>query len=576
MGRLSRLTMFAFAAAGVLFLALALPSYEQLKSLFDLAAPDGDADRFTADLHGMLRIVVIVFAVLCALASLLVRRLHGRLTAVAITRPLRRWQGDAARFWVATPPSHRIAFLFIAIVGAVLRSLSIDLPMHSDESWTYLNYVSRNLLYIASQYQSPNNHVLHNLLASASITVLGDTPGALRLPSLLAGICTPLLAYWTFFRLGNRATALLAMTLGAVWPMLVDYAANARGYAMIVALTLALIVAADAIRARGHVAAFAMFAFVSGIGLYVIPSFVLSIFTAGAWLVLVHQFEGSALPAPRFYARLVVAGVTGVVFTLILYAPIIASNGVSALVANPVVTGAGVAVGSIQDRIFAIWTDWHQGVPLLLQLLLALGIVGACRGAPRLLGLWAALLTGAVLLSLAQGTVGPPRIWIFALPLLLGTAAHGLLAHWPQAWQAKALGALVLLVGTAMLVQYARDGDRSLYAEFGEYADAEAITAHLAEQLEADDGLATMFPANRTINYYARQRGIIQRVSQARTALRNGDASRTWVVALPGTQALDTLAWIDRLNGSSLATTPYEVMTEIAVGGSRLVLVAFE
>ena len=575
MGRLNWLLPGALALLGVSFLVLAVPGYDQAKALLDMTAPDGDADRFTPALHGTLRGLVLAIAGLCFVAAALLRFATARLQPGALAQPWLRIRDDARVFWQATPLTHRVALVVLLLLGAVLRALSLDLPMHSDESWTYLNYASRNLLHIASQYTSPNNHVLHNLLASASMSLFGDTPVTLRLPSYLAGVVTPPLAYWLFYRLGNRHTALLAMTMVAVWPMLVDYAANARGYSMIVALTLALLIAADAIRSKGHFVACAAFALLSALGLWVIPSFVLSIFTAGMWLVFMDRLDRGGIETTALYGRLVATGIAAVLLTLLLYSPIIASSGIASLLGNPVVTGTGVEIQTIEGRIAAVWTDWHQGIGIVVQILLALGVLLVLRQRP-LRALWAAWLVGAVVLSVFQGTVGPSRIWVFALPLLLGSAAHGLITALPETTQARAAALASLLLGAFMTLQYVLDDDRSLYTEFGEYADAAAVVAALDERLAPGDGLATMFPANRTTNYYGRRAGLMPRMSAARSELRQGAPERAWVVVLPRADVSTTLSWNDQIAGTDLANSAYTVEERLSVGTSELALIRFE
>ena len=85
-------------------------------------------------------------------------------------------------------------------------------------------------------------------------TQLGLTPELLRAPSLLAGVATIPLIYLVGLRTVGRPAALVAATLTTLSPFMIFYSAEARGYALAMALvllsTLALLAAVDDGRAR--------------------------------------------------------------------------------------------------------------------------------------------------------------------------------------------------------------------------------------------------------------------------------------------------------------------------------------
>ena len=576
MGLKTKLSVTALGFAAIALAGLTLLPFEQAKSVLDLTAPDGNADQFDTFAYNSARVLLGIYAAACAAMAMTVWFFHNKLAEHGLAQASLRIRTSWSNFVRETKPVEWVVLFVIFMIGALARWMSLELPMHSDECWTYLNYVSRNLIHIAAQYDSPNNHVLHNLFAWFTTTLLGDTTFAIRIPAFFAGVtCLPL-AYWLAYRQGNRHVAMLAMALVAAWPMLVDYSANARGYSMITAGTLALVIAADAIRREGHATAYGAFAIICALGLYTIPSFAISIITGGLWLVLVIAMERDFSRFTYISIRLTITAVVAIALTLVLYAPIIAINGVDAILSNDVVTGEQAGVDSIIIRIADVWQDWQQGIPLALQLGVIVGFIAAflVKG-HELRTLWLALLCAATLISVAQGTVGPSRIWMFALPLCLIFAALGTLLWWPYRRQYQASIAISLGVLVLFATAYLRQPGHALYTEFGEFAQAEALTEQIENTLQAEDGLATMFPANRTINWYARQSGVIQKVSNARQNFRNNTFKRLLIVAPSETTPTDTLAWNDTLNETSYASRQRRVLQEIDVSGATLSIIEF-
>jgi len=576
MGLTIKLSVITLALCAAVLAALTLLSFEQAKSILDLTAPDGDANQFNNQTHAAAKILLGIYAAACAALAIAIVVFRERLTEQnplhALTRTRIAWH-DFTRH---TTRLEWLILSCITIIGVWLRWASLELPMHSDESWTYLNYVSRNPLHIISQYESPNNHVLHSLFAWTTTTLLGDTNFALRIPAFLAGIsCLPLV-YWLTLRQSNRQVAMLAMTLIAVWPMLVDYSANARGYSMITAGTLALIISADAIRRDGQAAAYGAFAVIAAFGLYTIPSFSISIITAGLWLVFVIALQRDPNSFLQTTTRLSATAGCAIALTLVLYAPIIAINGVAAILSNDVVTGDESGVAPLVHRIVDVWRDWQQGIPIWLQVGVMAGFIAAFFAKHhQLRTMWAALLCAATLIAVAQGTVGPSRIWMFALPLCLVYASMGSLMWWSEKTQRHA--ALVLSVGilTVFSIAYLREPDHALYTEFGEFSQAKALTEHIDQELEPNDGLATMFPANRTINWYARKLGAIKKIGNARQNFRSHSFERLIIIAPSGTTSSDTLEWNDQLNASEYASREYNIIKTIEVDGATLRIVEF-
>src|SRR5215203_4846783 len=123
----------------------------------------------------------------------------------------------------------------VLLAGALLiRLLYMRQPIRHDEAYTYLYFASQPLGSALSDYTVPNNHLFHTLLVKAVTSVLGGSLPAIRLPAFVAGLLVvPAVYLLTRRSSGDRAAALIAMAAAAVWPELVHYSTNARGYSFI-------------------------------------------------------------------------------------------------------------------------------------------------------------------------------------------------------------------------------------------------------------------------------------------------------------------------------------------------------
>ncbi len=561
---------------GAALLAASLLSFSEMKAAVDALSPDGDAERFGPErFESSIRMLRVYAGLLWSLALgvFLFRHDLYQLDAGA---SYRRLSGAARAYWSTTPLAVRTFLVASLAIGLTLRLLGIQQPIRSDEAWTYLSYVSRPLMVGLSEYSSPNNHILHTVLAHISLSAFGDSEAALRLPALLAGLCAIPLAYLLFQQWANPNVGMLTCAGVAAWPMLVDYSVNARGYSLIVLFTLGLTLAADRMRRSPSAAPFAAFAGISALGLYAVPSFSLSILSCGIWLLILLLSGRMNGATPRFLRRLTITAAAALVLTSLLYAPVLTQSGIAILIGNDVVSGEGVTLPGALAQLEFIRQDWLQGIPVAVGLVAAAGfIVFLVRAPGRCSTFWLALVAAGTIVAILQGTLGPPRVWIFALPLFLGCAAWGILSPFPARWQlaaALSLGAM-LLVGS--LILHLVSPTRTLYREFGAFEEAEAVVKILAECMRPGDGLLTDFPANRTVNYQANKIGLLRAISDARRAAQEGAPSRIFVVVPTGKDVAQVLAFNDQVFGSDLQHRTYRATDQIVVGSARIEIVGF-
>jgi 4-amino-4-deoxy-L-arabinose transferase-like glycosyltransferase len=143
----------------------------------------------------------------------------------------------------------------LTAVGVALRLAVAQQSLFADELSTRYVVAGRDLLDVISVVHTDAEITppLYFVLAWLS-TRISLTPELLRLPSLVAGIATIPLVYAIGLRTVGRRAALVAAALTTLSPFLVFYSAEARGYALMVALvlgsTLTLLLAVEDGRTR--------------------------------------------------------------------------------------------------------------------------------------------------------------------------------------------------------------------------------------------------------------------------------------------------------------------------------------
>jgi hypothetical protein len=154
------------------------------------------------------------------------------------------------------------ALLTVALitgVGAALRLVAGGQSLFADELSTYWIVAGRGLGDVVSVVHTDAEITPPLYFVATWLTTRVDlAPELVRAPSLIAGVATIPLVYVLGLRTVGRAAGLLAAALTALSPFMVYYSAEARGYALTMALvvlsTIALLAAVDGGRARWWVA----------------------------------------------------------------------------------------------------------------------------------------------------------------------------------------------------------------------------------------------------------------------------------------------------------------------------------
>ncbi len=278
------------------------------------------------------------------------------------------------------------------------------------------------------------NPVGYYVLLKLWIAIAGTSEFALRLPSAIASALCVAPLYWLCLRLFDRRTAVLAVLLLALAAIHVEYAQEARNYAIFFLLFLWALIAAARLAepktwgqtSRGHAlllgALGAGLVWMHGTGLIALAA--IDVFVLG----VVATRRGPWMPvlAPLVAANLV-AGVLAAPALLTIWLQALDPHSAASWIARPTLASAGAVYAKVLGHAYLAWSrPWADAI-------LVLGLIAATwsaarRKESRIFGLLAALAFVLVAFyGLSQKTpVLLPRTALFALALALPLVAYGL------------------------------------------------------------------------------------------------------------------------------------------------------
>jgi hypothetical protein len=433
------------------------------------------------------------------------------------------------RIWTPT-------LLVIVAVGVALRLYYLRQPMRYDESVTYLYFASKPWQTAISSYVYPNNHVFHTLAVKACVALLGNEPWVLRLPAFLAGVAMIPAAYVVGRRLFGSAAAYVGAGLVAASGALVFYSTNARGYTIVCLATLVLGDVLLRLRERPSVALWSAFVGVTALGMWAVP---VMLFPAGGlslWFVL-SALRGDTSGGRGDLARFSIAVITTATVTLLLYSPILATDGLTSLTGNSFVRASpwGAFFRQLAGFPKPLLSTWTLGYPVIIAL-----IVGACavfglvreRSASGLrVSMAGSMYVWCAALLLVTHKVPFFRVWLFLVAPIALLAGHGL-THFASLFAAgrarltngAAVAGAALAVGLSFLVLVSASVETS--RDTGTLRDAGRIVRVLSSVLRPGDRVVAPIPSNAPLAYYFDRAGI----GTSYLSNQPGDSSRVYLI----------------------------------------------
>lgn len=403
-----------------------------------------------------------------------------------------------------------VALLVLVLgLGVWLRWQHLFQPMRLDEAYSFMTFVN-SVWTNVFLYPFPNNHVLNSILERLSVAIVGTDEPGIRAPAFFFGILMIPLAYSLVRRLNGGGGGLYAAIGIAVWPYLVLFSTNGRGYTLlcVLAMLMAFMVIGEDGRLRYSRIPYA--ALLAALGMLTMPSMLFAVVGLLMWMSALAWREQRRL---AFVTTDVVSPfIAGfLLLTLLFYTPVaLVSGGLQGVMANKEARALPV-----NDFLHQAWPHLDTasralgfGLPTsALVLLFVFGMIGSViawqRGRQAAALLWPCMLLGALLLFALKRSIPFPRTWIFLLPFFLIAVDHAI-SFAVSRLDPRARFALIafIFLGATMFACETVESEAVVrYPETGVAAGAAQVAEGLASMLSGEDFVCAMVPTNVVMSY---------------------------------------------------------------------------
>jgi hypothetical protein len=420
----------------------------------------------------------------------------------------------ARRDWIEAAPIERVAAVLLGGIAFAMRLAHLRQTMRHDEAYTYLHYARAPLAVALSDYTYPNNHLFHTLLVWISTRLFGNSEIAIRLPAFLFGMLVVPATYRLALRFADRSASLLVMALAAVWPALVLYSTNARGYSFVSFTFVVMLLLGAEIVERDTRGRWVALALLFAVGMYTAP---FMLYAGGAvltWILAEKARRDGIAEARRILPGLMASAILTAVITVLVNMPAVNRTGLASLVANKYVTALGPRefVAALPEFAGSLKESLALGVPLPLLAVLvvcaAAGVIVQDGARGRRVVLACAVLGWCALLLVATRRPPPGRVLLFLVPVFCIFAGRGIALG--VEWVARRASVRVSMACATVAVLFALVFGASVVQrrvvfrtpETGTLADAPSIARYLLGELRPGDRIVVMNPSDPPLDYY--------------------------------------------------------------------------
>ena len=528
--------MVSAAVIGFLILIIYMIPHQVMKAWVDYLAPDGSLESFTPGMYAAFKRIFFPLGIVSFLvAAWLFRSRHGAnrilsnlfvsYNKFAASRAAEIRHLSGALLGLLEDSRYAIALLVITGLGILNRAILLSKQVSHDEAYTFMAFVSMGLRQVLTDYHLPNNHIFHSLLVLFSSELFGIQPWAIRMPAFAAGVLLIPATYLVARIFYDKQTALISAGWVASIPALIGYSTNARGYSIVSLFTLLLIALGAYLKEKKSLVGWSAFILLAAFGFYTIPIMLYPFGLVITWMFLTALFKqvGPEYGENPFLGMvikyLVPVCFAVILLVLLLYLPVFINSGIQSVIGNGFVASLEWSefLESIQVRITNTWKEWNAGLSPAGSTLLVIGIgasifAALTRKQPRVpLAVAAIIWIGSALVI--QRVAPWPRVWIFLLPLVLISAASGLMAAARFAGSRLPAGSLLSAVvfATCLLVPLIASAmvTVTVYANSrGERGNVEEVAFFLKDYLGPQDVIIVTSPDAVTVRYYLKQYGI--------------------------------------------------------------------
>lgn len=393
------------------------------------------------------------------------------------------------------------------VLATAVRAYPLRQRVSYDEAYTFLNFAQHGFPAVL-HYPVPNNHVLHTLLVWLSTSLLGPHLVTIRIPAFVAGVAAVPLIFWLCRALLPRGAGYLATAAACTLHYLVYYSDLARGYSLVVALSVALAFVGIHVVRRPSRAGCAVLALIAALGMLTIPTMLFAIAGVYLWLGSILLIERRSFSAALHELVVPCVAMTAIL-TALFYLPVaIASGGLKPIVANPFVLPLpwDQFAARLRPHVGEVLRQFTWGVPRTLvtagAVLILVGIAQALRERHwPVVVLIPAMAIGSCAVLVLKQSIPFTRTWIFAIPFALVAADMGcayLMRVLPPLWQGTAAALLIALAirdGLAMSTS-------RVIASGADFPHGPRLIRTLRSVMNADDTVEVRDPISWPAYYY--------------------------------------------------------------------------
>jgi len=370
-----------------------------------------------------------------------------------------------------------------------------QLPLSGDELFSLQHFIGNGWKVAATDYSSPNNHILNSLLSSGFLQLPLSETVAIRLTSLLASLASILIVFklvldaqsarFAFFSAGVWVASLGGLYFGSV----------SRGYSLVALLSLTAFYALRQIsnNTPNTIRWAIVFVVSCALGFLAVPTFLLPFL--GFVLAIVVQYLMQR--DKKLFTLNGINILLSLGLTALLYLPVLRHNPITSLTDNWIIRNYDLGNFTLERIANHATETLTYFDPLIAALFIPLALIAIWlkKG-------WKGVFMTQALFMIAisaayvglSGTIPPARTLVFITPFIIMAVSEGLYNGYGQVSQLYKKGMMVLIALLPTLVIV--NSNKAMYRKAAIMDEAEQLDGlMMTEEVIEIDSTALSIPS---------------------------------------------------------------------------------
>ena len=414
---------------------------------------------------------------------------------------------------------HIFVLIAIALLAIAVRVFFINMPLRSEEAFSFVNYVEKPFFAGLINYSTINNFPLNTFLTIINYLIFGQHEWALRLSEIIFGILFIPFFYITTRIFFNKNTALISTAIISASPIFIYYSVNFSGFMLISFYFICILGLAKYLKDNYDILSWLCFSFIASLGLIVSPLFLYPLFFVIIWLLLSLIFKDTKLSKTFLLRNIILYSTVIIVLTFIFYMPFLTSVGLAPLINfnfssyNSQIETGYVLIGTFKSA----WSQWNLGIYKyfsILFLILALCSLFIHKKISRhKIPIILSSLVLVIPFIFIKRITPFGEIWLFLLPVLImmASAATGFLLNLVFIKIKKknvVISIFSIILSAILIITIFINKPVEEYNSGKSLKDAGVIASDLKEILESGDRIITPEPFDNILEFYLKQKNV--------------------------------------------------------------------